>query len=345
MNRNIRLLSVFIVGFSALAIAPTAHAEDFSLHLEPGLIQPLNNPQDNLYGPGMVMGAKGMFVLKPWLEIGPSVSAAYLPKMNDDGSNAGVLWQFGGSARIQRSHSIFNDNGSWSPWMDIDLMAGHTGDLWRPTFDVGVGVDAALDHNHSVWIGPFVRYTQVLQTSDVQDGEFLDHRSPSLIQAGVSVSFDFPTHTKTRFVHKHDVEVHTVHVVEREQVATTKELAQPETFEITQHVYFDRDKSTLRWEAKDKLDEVISKLNTHHNVAIHVQGHASSDGQKAHNEKLAAARAESVRQYMVSHGIDNSRLTVDNFGIDRPAADNKTQEGRERSRRVEFELTFTSVSK
>jgi outer membrane protein OmpA-like peptidoglycan-associated protein len=344
MNRSIRLLSVLALGVSAIAIAPSAHADEkFSLHLDPGIVQPLTAPQDNIYQTGMTMAARGMFNLKPWLSIGPSVSADYLPKSIDNGSNAGVLWQFGGAVRLQRTHNLFNDDGVWSPYVNLDLMAAHTGNLWRPAFDVQVGMDVATDVQHSFWFGPYVGYQHVFQTSGFQDGLALDRHDPNLLTVGLSLTFDFPPHAHV--VHERVIENRVVRipgstVVIHDQAQMVA--AVPEKLEFKEHVYFDWDKSVLRWESKDKLDAVIAKLNAHKTVAVHVQGHASSDGQKAHNEVLAAARAESVRQYLVAHGVDASRLTVDNFGVDRPAADNKVQEGRERSRRVEFEVTFTS---
>ena len=346
MNRSIRLLSALAIGAAAFATPQLAHAENFSLHLEPGMAQPLNAPQDNIYTTGMVLGAKGMFNLKPWLSVGPSVSAVYLPRIIDDGSNAGVLWQFGGSARLQRDRTLFRlgIDGDWSPWIDVDLTAAHTGQLWRPALDLGVGLETALDHNHAAWWGPFIRYTHVFQTSDRQDFTLLDDHDVSIFQAGISFSFDFPSRARTvvQTVHSKDVEVRLVPMLKTECPKCAGAVAQAAPLELKEKVYFDWDKSTLRWESKDKLDAVVAKLQAHPGARIHVQGHASSDGQKVHNEKLAGARAEAVRQDLVSHGVVASSLTVDNFGVDRPAGDQKKQEGRERSRRVEFEITVTA---
>jgi outer membrane protein OmpA-like peptidoglycan-associated protein len=339
MNRNVRLLSALTLGLSALFVAPKANAEDFSLHLEPGIAIPVSPPQDNLYGAGPALGVKGMFALKPWLTLGPSVSAMYFPKQADDGSNAGVLWQFGPSLRLQRRRDDKVEGVGLSPWVDVDLMAGVTGDLWRPTFDVGVGAETALDSHNSAWFGPFLRFTHMFQTSSTDGAALLDKRDPNIFQAGVSFSFDFPQKTHTRVVEhvKTQTALLLVPVVSDQPcpVPATKPV------EFTEHVYFDWDSANLRWESRDKLDGVIAKLKEHQGVAISVQGHASSDGQKSHNEKLAAARAAAVQKYLTDHGVDGARLTVQNFGIDRPAATNKTQEGRERNRRVDFEVTFT----
>lgn len=339
MNRTIGLFCALTVGaFTFIASPKPANAENFSLHLEPGVVAPLNFPQNSIYQPGMVLGAKGMFALQPWLTVGPSASASYFPRLTDNGLNAGVLWQFGGSLRLQRNRSLFgeNDLGNWSPWVDVDIMAAHTGNLWRPSVDVGVGIETALDHNHSAWMGPFVRYTHVFQTSDNQDGQMLDDHDVNLLQVGLSVSFDFPTRTDTKVVTK---------VVHDAVAAVPCPAANPEVvMEFREKVYFDWDKSVLRWESKDKIDNVIAKLNAQPHVSVHVQGHASLDGNKVHNEKLAAARADAVRKYLVDHGVDASRLTVDSFGVDRPSASNGTQEGRERNRRVEFEVSFLTAT-
>ena len=354
MNRSIRLLSALTIGAAALAFAPMAHADEtFSLHVDLGATQPLTAPQDQIYQLGPSLTARGLFNLHPWFNLGPVVEAAYLPKAIDDGSNAGVLWQGGVAFRIQRTHDLMGHDidsdplksGVWSPYFNMDLTAAHTGNLWRPAMDLQVGMDVATDSRHSFWFGPYIGYTHVFQTSDTQSGQLLDPRDVNLLQAGVSFTWDYPQ--RERVVRERVIEQRVVRVPGETQVLVLRQqvpvpVAAPAELNLTQHVYFDFDKSVLRWESVDKLNEVVAALKKFPNKSIHVQGHASSDGQKAHNERLAAARAESVRAFLVAHGIDANRLTVDNFGIDRPAGDQKTQEGRERSRRVEFEINVTT---
>lgn len=348
--RTLLLLSAFAIG--ATTFASTARADDngkrFALHLDLGASAPLNDPQDNLYNTGLEMHLRPMFNLTDNFQVGPSVQAGYFSKAADDGSNAGVLWQFGASARLQRSHSLFghdNDSllkaGSWAPYVGVDLTAAHTGNLWRPMFDAQAGIDLATDQEHSFWFGPYVGYEHLFQTDDHQSGQLLSDRDVNFLTVGISGTFDFPPHTHTKVVRTREVVPVVIHdTVTQRSVAVAK---QPDNFSLTQHVYFDFDKSVLRWESKDKLDEVVAKIKAHPGTKIHVQGHASPDGQKAHNEKLAAARAESVRRYLVDHGVDNSVLVVDNFGIDKPVGNQKVAEGRERSRRVEFEITVHSM--
>lgn len=353
MNRSIHLLSALAIGAACFAVPTLAHADEkFSLHVDLGAVQPLTAPQDIIYQTGVGMNARGLFNIKPWFSLGPVVQSTYLPKAIDDGSNAGVMWQMGGAFRLQRSHDLLgNDdansllrNGVWSPYINMDVTAAHTGNLWRPALGFQVGMDVTTDSDHSFWFGPYLGYTHVFQTDTHQDNLTLDSRDPNLFTAGLSFTWDYPrrVHRVTQVVRDREVvlravPVRTVVVVHDAPVAVAEK---PLT--LTQHVYFDFDKSVLRWESVDKLDEIVAALKNRQGVSIHVQGHASPDGQKAHNEALAAARANAVRDYLVAHGIDASRLTVDSFGVDRPVGDQKKLEGRERSRRVEFEITVTA---
>lgn len=113
--------------------------------------------------------------------------------------------------------------------------------------------------------------------------------------------------------------------------------------QVTQHgvrfrVEFDFDRATLRPTAAVTLDEVVQFLNQPQNRALRyeVGGHTSSEGSRAHNNRLSAARAETVRRYLTDHGIDPSRLTSRGYGPSQPIESNRTREGREANRRVEL---------
>lgn len=346
MKRHFSILAAMSAAL-VMTVATSAFADNnFSLHLEPGVVIPLNAPQSNIYAPGLGLGAKGMFALTPNFAIGPSVSTIYLPRSEDNGQNAGVLWQFGGSARLQIDrrntyHSrIFNN---FSPWVDLDLMAADTGGLVLPAFDVGLGGELPLDQNHVFWFGPFVRWTHVFQTSESTNMAFLNRNDPNLLQVGLSFSFDAPTTPKVVRGHSYETvvvaKVHDAPCPVPVAVATDR----VDQLNLTQKVYFDFDSATLRWESRDKLDVVVKQLQEHPKLAIRVDGHASADGQKVHNEVLSAHRTVAVKQYLVDHGVAASRLVGAPMGVDHPAAPNTTQEGRERNRRVEFVVTFSSV--
>jgi len=68
---------------------------------------------------------------------------------------------------------------------------------------------------------------------------------------------------------------------------------------------------------------------------VKVTGYTDSVGSAAYNKKLSLRRAEAVRDYLVSIGVDPAKLEVDGAGMDNPVADNKTAAGRAKNRRVE----------
>ena len=72
--------------------------------------------------------------------------------------------------------------------------------------------------------------------------------------------------------------------------------------------------------------------------AVIVAGHTDSVGTDAYNMKLSKRRAESVRNYLASHGIAGDRIRVEAFGESQPVASNDTADGRAQNRRVELHL-------
>jgi OOP family OmpA-OmpF porin len=70
-------------------------------------------------------------------------------------------------------------------------------------------------------------------------------------------------------------------------------------------------------------------------------GHTDSVGSEAYNQKLSLRRAEAVKAYLVSKGIEANRVYTEGKGTKQPVADNKTTEGRAKNRRVEIEVVGT----
>jgi len=106
---------------------------------------------------------------------------------------------------------------------------------------------------------------------------------------------------------------------------------------------FDHDKATLKDEGKAALhvlDESI-KAKGASVVDIDVIGHTDSDGSEEYNMALSVRRAESVRDYMVSEGVDGSIIDVSGEGESNPVADNATKEGRAENRRVDIHVGIT----
>jgi outer membrane protein OmpA-like peptidoglycan-associated protein len=108
---------------------------------------------------------------------------------------------------------------------------------------------------------------------------------------------------------------------------------------IDQKIHFDFDKSVIKKESYGILDDVASILKSHPQIKkVRVEGHTDSIGSDAYNQKLSERRANSVRDYLISKGIDGSRLEAVGYGESRPIADNKTAEGRAQNRRTEFNV-------
>jgi OOP family OmpA-OmpF porin len=79
-------------------------------------------------------------------------------------------------------------------------------------------------------------------------------------------------------------------------------------------------------------------LNDHPSIRIEISGHTDNVGTRERNQQLSGDRANSVRDYLVSKGIDASRITTRGAGPDEPVAENKTAAGRQKNRRIEFKI-------
>lgn len=108
--------------------------------------------------------------------------------------------------------------------------------------------------------------------------------------------------------------------------------------------FFDFDKSVLKPAGKAKLDDLVGKVKGINLEVIIAVGHTDSVGNDAYNQKLSVRRAESVKAYLVSKGIEKNRIYTEGKGEKQPVADNKTKEGREKNRRVEIEVVGTRAN-
>lgn len=105
--------------------------------------------------------------------------------------------------------------------------------------------------------------------------------------------------------------------------------------------FFDFDKAVLKPEGKAKLDDLVSKISGMNLEVIIAVGHTDSIGSDAYNQRLSVRRADSVKAYLVSKGIEKNRVYTEGKGKKQPVADNKTAAGRAKNRRVEIEVVGT----
>jgi OmpA-OmpF porin, OOP family len=109
--------------------------------------------------------------------------------------------------------------------------------------------------------------------------------------------------------------------------------------------FFDVNKSVIKPEGKAKMDDLISKVKGINLEVIIAVGHTDSDGGDAFNQKLSVSRAEAVKAYLVSKGIEKNRVYTEGKGEKQPVADNKTKDGKAKNRRVEIEVVGTRANK
>jgi outer membrane protein OmpA-like peptidoglycan-associated protein len=109
-----------------------------------------------------------------------------------------------------------------------------------------------------------------------------------------------------------------------------------EKIELKQKIFFATDKTQILPRSFAMMNEVTEALKQRPSIRVRIEGHTDSRGTHEHNMTLSQGRANSVRQYLVDHGVDPTRMDSIGYGPDRPLATNKTAAGREMNRRVEF---------
>ncbi|GAB3897686.1 OmpA family protein [Spirosoma agri] len=102
------------------------------------------------------------------------------------------------------------------------------------------------------------------------------------------------------------------------------------------NIFFDVGKAELRPESNPELDRLVNTFNETPKLVIEVQGHTDNTGSKEINAKLSQDRADAVREYFISKGIEPDRVASKGFGEAKPIATNDTDQGRQKNRRVEF---------
>jgi outer membrane protein OmpA-like peptidoglycan-associated protein len=113
-------------------------------------------------------------------------------------------------------------------------------------------------------------------------------------------------------------------------------VAETEVF-ILDQVEFDVDRATIKKVSDSLLEHVASVLKEHLELTkIEVQGHTDATGNRLHNKQLSQARADSVVKALAALGVDRRRLAAKGYGQEKPIADNDTDEGRQKNRRVQF---------
>lgn len=107
---------------------------------------------------------------------------------------------------------------------------------------------------------------------------------------------------------------------------------------VLRGINFDFDKANIKPEAEGVLDAAVEALKENPGVSVEVVGYTDSVGTDAYNQGLSERRANAVKDYLASHGVEGSRLTATGRGEANPVADNATDDGRAQNRRVELDV-------
>ena len=103
-------------------------------------------------------------------------------------------------------------------------------------------------------------------------------------------------------------------------------------------IYFATGSARIQRRSFKLLNEAAELLGQYGNLRIEISGHTDNRGRADNNLKLSQSRADSVRQYLVDHGVDGGRLVAIGFGQTKPVASNATTKGRAQNRRIEFRM-------
>jgi outer membrane protein OmpA-like peptidoglycan-associated protein len=103
-------------------------------------------------------------------------------------------------------------------------------------------------------------------------------------------------------------------------------------------IEFSTGKAVLDPGGQRVLDRLAILLNESPQTSLEIVGHADAVGTGASNQSLSEARAESVKQYLIDHGVKAERLTARGEGEERPVGDNATEAGRQLNRRIDFRV-------
>ena len=108
---------------------------------------------------------------------------------------------------------------------------------------------------------------------------------------------------------------------------------------VLNNVFFEVDKFELQANSMVELDKLVYLMKKFPFMKIEIGGHTDNTGDKIKNKTLSQNRAKSVKDYLISKGVDASRLSAIGYGDSKPIADNKTEQGRAQNRRTVFKVT------
>ena len=116
------------------------------------------------------------------------------------------------------------------------------------------------------------------------------------------------------------------------------EKAKEGSIAILQNIFFDVDKYDLKEKSITELQKVLKFLEDNPQTRVEISGHTDNSGSAVYNQQLSLKRAQSVYNFLIGNGLSAKRLSTKGYGSDHPIADNNSEDGRQKNRRIEFKL-------
>lgn len=297
-------------------------AGNFVLKIEDGVVFPLARPQSKWFAVGEDLTLQALWPVTNFWEIGPSVNFMILP-YDISRTGFGTAWMIGGDVRFKRPYdtktSLLRDI---SPWIDSRAFFVRTGDFNRPGFSLAAGFTLPVEKYRRIRIGPFVRYTQIMQFMQYNSSkDYLDNDA-RFVSAGVNIEI-VPGVAERCDTWICSVELPApVAVAEEEPACPIVEKPVIVATVVNESVYSYRGRISVRHESLATLGKIVKILEDNLNLQVEVNGCASPEGNAKRNQTLSEKRAAVVVKYLVDHGISADRISSQGFGSV-PVADDR----------------------
>lgn len=340
-----RFLTSLGIMLALVAPATALAADPLTISVEPGVAIPLSGPQVDRFDPGFALTLKPLVGLTPFLDVGLAGSLIALPSKLDN-VNVGTGYALGPTLRLKRPHDASNTGHGFSavsPWVDGNVQYFRTGPLDRLGLSLAVGAAVPTSDTRWLWVGPFARYTDIVQGQRVG----FDPTDAHVLILGVS--FEFGPRQEKVAPRPSPEPQPTPPVIEqpkKEPVPTppVPDVVTEQKIQIT--TPFNVDSAIILPGVKTQLNDLITELNKHADWSLRIEGHASSEGPpEPYNQKLSERRAQAVLDYLKAAGLSGDRMTTQGFSSTQPIASNKTEAGRKLNRRAELVITVVIVKK
>ena len=368
-SRILARIAISLPALALLALPRVASALEGGVRLEPGLALPLGAPQNGRFTAGGEVSLKGYLGLGRYFDLQAGISFLALgPAAGTIPDTFGTAWSDSLGLRFKRPHDADLERGGFyagSPWIDADALYVRTGGLDRFGLTAGAGVSFPLVPRRTLWLGPFVRYMQILQPNrtgfDDTDAKLLfvglnfelgsSPLAPLVMEAKAaecSHCAPAPVFVATMLDRDHDGVVDTLDNCPDVPGSTENGgcpvykwvIVRPDRLELREKILFAFDRADIEADSLPMLDEVVQALKDNRSFRVQIEGHTDSTGRREHNQTLSEERAQAVLNYLRVHGIASDRLSYKGFGSTEPTDTNTTVLGRENNRRVDFVVHF-----